>query len=80
MSAQTWSWILTAVGLTGFILAGRRIWWCWYINLACQGLWFTYALVTKQYGFVVASIVYTIVFANNAYKWTREHNEKKKLG
>ncbi len=80
MNVQTWSWILTAVGLTGIILAGRRIWWCWYINLACQGLWFTYALVTKQYGFVVSSIVYTIVFSNNAYKWTREHNEKKKLG
>ena len=68
-----WSWLLTAVGLTGFILAGRKVWWCWYVNLACQGLWFAYALVTKQYGFIAASVVYTVVFAQNAIRWTREH-------
>lgn len=70
-----WSWILTAVGLTGFILAGRKVWWCWYINIACQGLWFAYAIVTEQYGFIVASLVYTVVFTQNAIRWTREHRE-----
>lgn len=74
MDNQLWSWLLTIVGLTGFVLAGRRIWWCWYINIGCQALWFTYAIVTKQYGFIVASIAYTIVFTQNAIKWTREHN------
>jgi hypothetical protein len=67
-----WSWILTVVGLTGFVLAGRKVWWAWYINIACQGLWFTYALVTHQYGFIVASVAYTVVFTQNAVKWTRE--------
>lgn len=69
---EYWSWILTAVGLTGFILAGRKVWWCWYINIACQGLWMTYAIVTEQFGFVVASLVYTIVFTQNAVEWTKE--------
>jgi hypothetical protein len=73
MSNQLWSWILTIVGLTGFILAGRKVWWSWYINIACQGLWFAYAIVTKQYGFIVASLAYTVVFTQNAIKWTREH-------
>ena len=73
MDAQWWSWILTAVGLTGFFLAGRRVWWSWYINLACQGLWLAYALVTGQYGFIVAAAAYSIVFTQNAVKWTREH-------
>lgn len=68
-----WSWILTAVGLTGFVLAGRRIWWAWYVNIACQALWLTYALTTNQFGFVVASAVYTVVFTQNAIRWTREH-------
>jgi hypothetical protein len=68
-----WSWILTAVGLTGFVLAGRKVWWAWYINIACQALWLAYALTTRQYGFVVAAVVYTVVFAQNAIRWTREH-------
>lgn len=78
MNVQAWSWLLTAVGLVGFFLAGRRVWWCWYINLACQGLWFTYAIVTKQYGFVASAIVYVIVFGNNAIKWTKSHSQSKK--
>ena len=70
---QYWSYLLTIVGLIGFILAGKKIWWCWYVNVGCQALWFTYAIVTKQYGFIVASIVYTVVFTQNAIKWTAEH-------
>lgn len=77
MDNQLWSWLLTAVGLTGFILAGRRVWWSWYINLACQGLWFAYAFATQQYGFIVAALAYSIVFTQNAIKWTKEHREKK---
>lgn len=79
MDNQLWSWVLTAVGLTGFVLAGRKVWWCWYINIACQALWFTYAIVTEQYGFIVASLAYTFVFTQNAVKWTREHKLRKKI-
>lgn len=77
MSIQYWSYLLTAVGLTGFVLAGRKVWWCWYVNLACQVLWFIYAMVSEQYGFIVGSIVYTLVFSNNAIQWTREHRSTK---
>lgn len=73
---QYWSWILTAVGLTGFVLAGRKVWWCWYINIGCQALWMTYAIVTEQWGFIVASLAYTFVFTKNAIKWTREHRNE----
>jgi hypothetical protein len=68
-----WSWVLTSIGLAGFWLAGRRVWWCWYVNIACQGLWFAYAIITDQWGFIVASLVYTVVFTQNAIRWTREH-------
>lgn len=73
MSAWWWSWLLTLVGVTGFVLAGRKVWWCWYVNIGCQGLWLAYALVTAQYGFIVASVVYVVVFTRNAISWTREH-------
>lgn len=73
MSAWWWSWLLTAVGVTGFVLAGRKVWWAWYVNIACQFLWLAYALITAQYGFIVASGVYFVVFTRNAIRWTREH-------
>lgn len=76
MGAWWWSWLLTAVGVTGFVLAGRKVWWAWYVNLACQGLWLTYALVTSQYGFIVASGIYVVVFTRNAIRWTREHRDR----
>jgi hypothetical protein len=72
---QLWSWVLTIVGVTGFVLAGHKVWWAWYINIACQVLWVSYAIVTEQWGFIVAAGVYTIVFTQNAIKWTREHRE-----
>lgn len=71
-----WSWVLTTIGLTGFVLAGKKKWYAWYINIANQILWFTYAVVTDQYGFIVASLAYTVVFTQNAIKWTNEHRIK----
>ena len=78
MSNQLWSWILTIVGLTGFIFVGRKVWWAWYINIACQILWFAYAIVSEQYGFLVAALAYTVVFTRNAVSWTREHIYEKR--
>lgn len=72
-------WIITAVGLTGFFLAGRKVWWCWYINIACQGLWIFYALNTKQYGFLAGAFVYTVVFTINAVKWTADHRRESRI-
>ena len=75
MSGQWWSWALSAIGVAGFVLAGRKVWWAWYVNLANQALWLTYSLITGQYGFLVATGVYTVVFAKNAAAWTREHRQ-----
>lgn len=73
MADQWWSWALTLWGIVGFVLAGRKVWWAWYVNIACQVLWYAYAFVTEQYGFVVAATLYTVVFTKNAVAWTREH-------
>lgn len=68
-----WSIILTVVGISGFFLAGKKIWWAWYINIGCQVLWLSYAIVTEQYGFIAASFFYAWVFTKNAIAWTKEH-------
>lgn len=75
---EYWSWILGFVGIAGFILAGKKVWWTWYINIAAQGLWFTYAIFTNQPGFLASSVVYTAVFSRNAYLWTKERNIAEK--
>ena len=72
MNDQLWSWVLGFIGVAGFILAGKKIWWAWYVNIGCQFLWFAYAIVTQQWGFFISSIVYLAVFSKNAYDWTKE--------
>lgn len=74
---ELWSYILTAVGLTGFFLAGKKVWWCWYVNIANQILWAAYALITDQLGFLIGTFAYTFVFVKNAYAWTRDRNKSK---
>lgn len=73
MTGWWWSWALTIVGLTCFWLAGRKVWWAWYVGLAGQFLWLGYSLITQQWGFLMGVIAYSVVYARNAYRWTKEH-------
>lgn len=72
-----WSVILTAVGVAGFVLAGRKIWWAWYVNIGCQVIWFAYAIATQQWGFIASAALYSWVFIGNARRWTKEHRATK---
>ena len=62
MGAQYWSWILTGIGVTGLLVAANvpKLGWC--INLGAQGIWFWYALDTRQYGFLVSCLAYGIAY------------------
>lgn len=72
---QVFSWIVTILGLLGFWLAGKKLWWSWYINIANQVMWVIFALVTDYYAFLVGTAFYLVVFSRNAYLWTTEHFE-----
>lgn len=72
---MVWSWVLTAVGLTCFYLAGRKVWWAWYVGLAGQFLWLAYSLITQQWGFLAGVAAYGWVYTNNAIRWTREQRQ-----
>lgn len=74
---QLWSWVLSAVGLAGFFLAGKKVWWAWYVNIANQVLWTAYSFITEQWGFLVGTVFYMWVFCRNAYLWTKEHQANK---
>lgn len=66
-----WSYLLTAVGAVGLLLAGRMQRTGWLVGLAAQGLWIAYALSTQQYGFLISAFIYGSVYARNYLAWRR---------
>ena len=74
---QLLTYILSAVGILGFFLAGKKIWWAWYVNIANQALWLFFSILTQQWGFLLATGFYLIVFIRNAILWTRDRPSKK---
>lgn len=72
-----WSWLLTLIGVTGFYFAGKKKWWCWYINIANQAFWVAYSLITEQWGFLLGCLIYSWVFGKNAVEWTRAYRNLK---
>lgn len=65
-----WSYILTAVGVFGLYMAGKKVRWAWLIGLVAQFLWLAYAIVTKQYGFIISAVAYGFVYARNHIIWS----------
>jgi hypothetical protein len=76
---QIMSIVVGAVGLVGFYFSGKKVWWSWYINIFCQILWVTFALVTGYLAFLATAAVYSIIFGRNAYLWTKEHLMVKRM-
>lgn len=74
---QAWSWLLTAVGVTGLVLAGRKIWWAWLIGLGAQVLWVAYAIATRQWGFIASAFAYGAVYVINTRRWWVQHQEAR---
>lgn len=75
---QILSWVVVVVGLVGFRLVGKKVWWAWFVNLWCQILWYAYAVVTNQPAFLLSASAYTVAFAVNAFEWTRDHRATKR--
>lgn len=69
---EYWSWILTLFGVLGIFLAGKKNKWGWIIGIFSQFLWIAFALVTAQYGFIVASVLYGSIYAKNFISWNKE--------
>jgi hypothetical protein len=69
-----WSVLLAAVGVFGLWLAGRKN--MWGVGASAQILWVVYALVSKQYGFLLSAFAYGWVYLMNLIKWRSEEAEK----
>jgi hypothetical protein len=76
MTPLWWSVLLAAVGVFGLWLAGRKNMWGWAVGASAQILWVVYALVSKQYGFLLSAFAYGWVYLMNLIKWRSEEAEK----
>ena len=76
---QILSWVVSAIGSLGFYLAGKKIWWAWYVNIANQLFWILFAFITQNWGFLLATAFYLWVFGRNAYLWTKNRNKKPEV-
>lgn len=64
-----WSWILTAVGVTGMYLVTLKNWRGYALGVGAQLLWIAYAISTRQWGFIVSALVYGAVNGIGLYRW-----------
>lgn len=64
-----WSYLLTAVGVFGLWLAGRKDRRGWMVGIGAQTLWIAYATATQQWGFYISALAYGWVYIKNAHAW-----------
>lgn len=57
-----WSFALAAVGITGLLIAATRPHVGWWFNIAAQAVWLAYAVATRQWGFVLTAVAYTVAY------------------
>lgn len=69
---EYWSYLLAVVGITGIFFVGKKTAWGWIILFVNECLWITYALLSKQYGFLIMAIAYMIVYIKSYFSWTSE--------
>jgi hypothetical protein len=74
-----WSWILAVIGVTGIYFVGRKTIWGWIVLCFNEVLWITYALITKQYGFIFSAIAYAAVYIKSFIHWKRDEPEEKSM-
>ena len=69
---QYWSWILAVIGVIGIYFVGRKHRWAWLWLIFNECLWVVYAVITDQYGFILAAVAYTAVYIKSFLHWRQE--------
>ena len=67
---EYWSYILAPFGLIGLWMSGSRNRWGWALFIGTQILWLTYAVQTRQWGFVPGSLAYGAIYLRNFIRWS----------
>lgn len=68
------SWCLAPFGLLGMYVVGLRRRWGWVVSMTTQSLWALYAVGTGQYGFLIGTCSYFLIYATNFLRWTHDED------
>lgn len=66
------SWCLAPFGLYGMWVTGRKRTWGWIVSMCTQALWALYAIGTAQYGFLIGTVSYFVIYLRNWILWRRD--------
>ncbi len=64
-------WLLSAITIWMFLLAGNKTKWAWLVGLGNQGLWLTWILFSATWGLLPMNIALWIVYTRNHWKWNK---------
>lgn len=64
-----WSYGLALLGIGQIVLTGQKKRIGWLLGLATSCVWVAFALVTKQYGFLISSAVFASIHIRNWIEW-----------
>lgn len=67
-----WSYGLAGLGIAQIVLTGQKKRIGWIVGLATSCLWVAFALVTKQYGFLISSTVFGTIHVRNWIAWGKD--------
>jgi hypothetical protein len=65
-------WGMSVMTMYGYWVIGNKTWWCWYVPLVTQALWFVWILTSGNLGFLPAAVFLTGIATRNLFKWRRE--------
>lgn len=70
---------MAVIGVAGIYFVGRKDKWGWNVLLFNEALWITYAIITKQYGFIVSALAYAAVYIRSYIHWSKEPVNELKI-
>lgn len=69
---HNFDWVtgILAIVLQFFII--KKCWWAPIAGLLYQPVWVIYIIITGEYGFILPTIMFAVLYAYGTVKWTKE--------
>jgi hypothetical protein len=65
-------WLMSACTIIAYWSIGNRTWWCWYLALFTQILWFIWIPLSETWGLLPTAFFLSVIHIRNIIKWRRE--------
>jgi hypothetical protein len=64
-------YILSAITIYMFVLAGNKSKHAWAVGLGNQALWLTWIIISSTWGLLPMNMALWFVYARNHFKWNK---------